>query len=167
MNQKRILKIALLQIAPGKTLEDNLEKGIEYCQKAKEKGADIALFPEMWSNGYNIYNRSVREWKKEAIPVDSAFVQAFGSLAKRLNMEVISEGVETKDQVDFLTEIDCHMVQGYYFSKPMPMQAYEAMWYSDLESARAEAAADNASETPEASETPVVPETAQPESAAE
>ena len=82
-------------------------------------------------------------------------------------MEVISEGVETKDQVDFLTEIDCHMVQGYYFSKPMPMHAYEAMWYSDLESARAEAAADNASETPEASETPVVPETAQPESAAE
>lgn len=88
MNQKRILKIALLQIAPGKTLEDNLEKGIEYCQKAKEKGADIALFPEMWSNGYNIYNRSVREWKKEAIPVDSAFVQAFGSLAKRLNMAI-------------------------------------------------------------------------------
>lgn len=88
MNQKRILKIALLQIAPGKTLEDNLEKGIVYCQKAKEKGADIALFPEMWSNGYNIYNRSVREWKKEAIPVDSAFVQSFGSLAKRLNMAI-------------------------------------------------------------------------------
>lgn len=42
----------------------------------------------MWSNGYNIYNRSVQEWKKEAIPVDSAFVQAFGSLAKRLNMAI-------------------------------------------------------------------------------
>lgn len=56
-----ILKIALLQIAPGKTLEENLEKGIECCKKAKEMGADIALFPEMWSNGYRIYDRPVKE----------------------------------------------------------------------------------------------------------
>ena len=48
------IKIALLQIAPCKTLEENLEKGISYCRKARESGADIALFPEMWSNGYNI-----------------------------------------------------------------------------------------------------------------
>ena len=88
MNQKGILKIALLQLAPGKTLEENLEKGMEYCRKAKEKGADIALFPEMWSNGYNIYNRDVQEWKKEAIPVDSDFIRSFGNLAKRLNMAV-------------------------------------------------------------------------------
>ena len=33
-----ILKIALLQIAPDKTLEENLEKGIECCKKAKEHG---------------------------------------------------------------------------------------------------------------------------------
>lgn len=51
-----ILKIALLQIAPCGTLRGNLEKGIKYCKKAKEMGADIALFPEMWSNGYNIYD---------------------------------------------------------------------------------------------------------------
>lgn len=57
-----ILKIALLQIAPDKTLEENLEKGIECCKKAKEMGADIALFPEMWSNGYRIYDRPVKEW---------------------------------------------------------------------------------------------------------
>lgn len=46
-----ILKIALLQIAPCGTLEGNLEKGIEYCRRAKALGADLALFPEMWSNG--------------------------------------------------------------------------------------------------------------------
>ena len=54
------LKIALLQIAPGQTRQDNLEKGISYCQKAKEMGADIALFPEMWSNDYGIYQRPVK-----------------------------------------------------------------------------------------------------------
>ena len=53
----RTLKIAPLQIAPCNTLEGNLEKGIASCRKAKKLGADIALFPEMWSNGYRIYDR--------------------------------------------------------------------------------------------------------------
>ena len=82
------LKIALLQIAPCKTLEENLEKGIVCCRKAKEKGADIALFPEMWSNGYNIYGRSFDEWKAEAISADSDFINTFGETAKELDMAV-------------------------------------------------------------------------------
>ena len=51
------LNIALLQITPRNTLQENLEKGIASCRQAKELGADIALFPEMWSNGYRIRNR--------------------------------------------------------------------------------------------------------------
>ncbi|MBO5143929.1 MAG: carbon-nitrogen hydrolase family protein [Lachnospiraceae bacterium] len=82
------IKIALLQIAPCKTLQENLEKGIQYCRKARESGADIALFPEMWSNGYHIYDRPVNEWKLEAIPVNSDFINTFGSLAKKLNMAI-------------------------------------------------------------------------------
>lgn len=83
-----LLKIALLQIEPCNTLNENLEKGIEWCRKAKKMGADIALFPEMWSNGYNIYNRPVEEWKAEAIPLDSDFVNAFAKLAKELDMAI-------------------------------------------------------------------------------
>lgn len=82
------LKIALLQIAPCKTLEENLKKGVSYCRRAKERGADIALFPEMWSNGYNIYDRPANEWKKEAILADSDFVNTFGGLAKELSMAI-------------------------------------------------------------------------------
>ena len=82
------LKIALLQISPHRTLEGNLEKGAASCRKAKELGADIALFPEMWSNGYNIYNRPVDRWKAEAIPAGSEFVNAFGALAGELNMAI-------------------------------------------------------------------------------
>ena len=88
MNTMETLKIALLQIAPCGTLEGNLEKGIEHCRKAKELGADIALFPEMWSNGYNIYGRPVDEWKAEAIFAGSDFVNAFGTLAKELDMAI-------------------------------------------------------------------------------
>lgn len=83
-----LLKIALLQIAPCGTLKDNLEKGIRYCRKAKEMGADIALFPEMWSNGYHIYDRPVEKWKADAISADSDFVNIFGSLAEELDMAI-------------------------------------------------------------------------------
>lgn len=83
-----ILKIGLLQITPCKNLNENLEKGIMDCKKAKEKGADIVLFPEMWSNGYNIYDRPVDEWKKDAISIDSDFINTFSRLAKQLNMAI-------------------------------------------------------------------------------
>lgn len=86
MNQE--LKIALLQIAPADTLQDNLQKGIDVCRKAKEMDADIALFPEMWSNGYRMDGRETEEWQKEAIPADHSFVNAFGELAKELDMAI-------------------------------------------------------------------------------
>ena len=82
------LKIALLQIAPGLTLEENLQKGLSACRQAHQMGADIALFPEMWSNGYRIYGRPVPEWTAEAIPADGPFVSAFGSLAQELGMAI-------------------------------------------------------------------------------
>ena len=83
-----LLKIALLQIAPCSTRKANLEKGIEYCRRAKELGADIALFPEMWSNGYGICGRTAEEWMREAVPADSDFVNAFGETARELEMAV-------------------------------------------------------------------------------
>ena len=48
------LKVALLQLLPEDTLNGNRQKGWEYCRKSKEMGADIALFPEMWSVSYHI-----------------------------------------------------------------------------------------------------------------
>lgn len=83
-----ILKIALLQIAPCETLEENMEKGIISCRKARAMGADIALFPEMWSNGYRIADRSPETWISEAVAADSNFVRAFGRLAEELEMAI-------------------------------------------------------------------------------
>jgi len=58
------LKVALLQLLPENALNKNLRKGMEYCRIAKDAGADIALFPEIWSVGYEIpVSRVVR--KKE------------------------------------------------------------------------------------------------------
>lgn len=83
-----LLRTALLQIAPCGSQEGNLKKGVEYCEKAKEMGAHIALFPEMWSCGYDICSRPFEEWKKEAVPADSSFVRTFGELARELSMAI-------------------------------------------------------------------------------
>ncbi len=85
---KMKLKIALLQISPTGSLYDNKIKGINACKKAKEMGADIALFPEMWSNGYDIYERPFCEWKKDAVNIKSDFVTDYKNAAKELNMAV-------------------------------------------------------------------------------
>ena len=82
------LKVALLQISPTGSLVGNMEKGEKYCCMAKEMGADIALFPEMFSNGYDIYERDAKEWKKDAIGSKSEFVESFGILAKKLDMAI-------------------------------------------------------------------------------
>lgn len=81
------IKIALLQIASAGTIEDNLKKGIEYCKRAKKQGADIALFPEMWSNGYDI-PEDIALLKNMAVPVHGEFVRAFADLAKELDMAI-------------------------------------------------------------------------------
>ena len=81
------LKVALLQIMPGATMEENLAKGQAYCRRAKEMGADIALFPEMWSNGYAI-PEDMDALRASATPADGAFVHAFGALAKELDMAI-------------------------------------------------------------------------------
>lgn len=82
-----MLNIALLQLLPGKTLQENLQKGIKACRSAKAAGADIALFPELWSNGYTVH-RDVEMLKADAIPADGAFAAAFGKLAAELDMAI-------------------------------------------------------------------------------
>lgn len=84
----RYLKIALLQIAPSGSLGANLEKGASACREAASRGADIALFPEMWSCGYDIYDRPAEVWKRDAISADSSFVNSFGELSRELNIAI-------------------------------------------------------------------------------
>ena len=83
-----IFKTALLQIAPTGTLEGNLEKGVNACREAARMGADIALFPEMFSCGYDIYERPVETWQKDAIEVESGFIKTFQNLALELDMAI-------------------------------------------------------------------------------
>lgn len=81
------IRVAFLQIASTGSADGNLEKGRIYCKKAKEQGADIALFPEMWSSGYQI-PENIDELKALAVPRDGDFVLTFQALAKELQMAI-------------------------------------------------------------------------------
>ena len=82
-----ILKIALLQLLPGKGLEEQFRIGKAACEKAKDMDADIALFPEMWSDGYAI-PQDETVMNELSISVESDFIQGFRNLAAELQMAI-------------------------------------------------------------------------------
>ena len=47
-----LLKVALLQMKPTGSIASNVEKDAHFCREARAMGADIAVFPEMWTTGY-------------------------------------------------------------------------------------------------------------------
>lgn len=81
------MKIALMQLLPAGSEAENRKKGAEWCRRAKETGADIALFPEMWSCGYS-FPQDTAALRAAATAADGDFVNSFGELAARLQMAV-------------------------------------------------------------------------------
>ena len=66
----------------------------------------------------------------EGIPTDrddTTIVTTIIAMARNMGLEVIAEGVETQDQCEFLRQQACDEYQGYYLSKPLPAQQFEAL----------------------------------------
>ncbi len=82
-----VLNIALLQLIPGKTLQENIDTGVSACRKAKEMGADIALFPEMWNVGYSI-PEDIALLKSTSVAENSTYTEVFKKLASELDMAI-------------------------------------------------------------------------------
>jgi N-carbamoylputrescine amidase len=89
----RVLKVALLQMtACGNDLAANQVKGEGFCRRARAMGADIALFPEMWSVGMTFFDphllRDRERWQAQAISQEHPFIVHFCRLARELNMAI-------------------------------------------------------------------------------
>ena len=64
-----------------------------------------------------------------------AIAQLIVSLSHAMNLSVIAEGVETEQQHDFLARIGCERFQGYLFSRPLPVEEFEKLWFPQIDPA--------------------------------
>lgn len=88
-----LLNIALLQMTScGTDQAANQAKGEAFCRQAKLLGADVALFPEMWSNGYADLDADRPDAQEaihaQAVGPEDSFVQHFRALAKELDLAI-------------------------------------------------------------------------------
>jgi EAL domain-containing protein (putative c-di-GMP-specific phosphodiesterase class I) len=71
-------------------------------------------------------------------PDDPGLTQAIVKLGKSLGLETIAEGIEQLEQLDALRQLGCHLGQGFYFSRPLPLERIEPL-LEQINSAAAEA----------------------------
>ena len=87
-----VIRVALLQLSAGVTVDENLRSGLAACREARANGADIALLPEVWSHGYALPNAddgaAAEAWRQTALREDSAFVCAFRELAAEIGLAI-------------------------------------------------------------------------------
>ena len=73
-------------------------------------------------------------------PTETAIVTAVISMAHSLNLIVVAEGVETRDEFDFLSNLGCDEAQGYYFSRPVAAASFAPLLFNAANSQRAASA---------------------------
>ncbi|KPA14896.1 membrane protein containing Diguanylate phosphodiesterase, predicted [Candidatus Magnetomorum sp. HK-1] len=108
---------------------------IEKLEKLKELGFMLAL--DDFGTGYSSL-AYLKKFNIDKLKIDKSFIQdlpednqscdivrAIISLANALKMSIIAEGAETKEQLDFLADLKCEAYQGYYYSKPVPVDEFE------------------------------------------
>ena len=118
-----------LEVTEGQMMS-NPEQSIRKLKRLSEMGIEIAI--DDFGTGYSSLSY-LKKLPLNKLKIDQSFVRdipddeedvaitkAIIALGKSLNLRLIAEGVETKEQKDFLLENNCHFIQGYYYSKPVP-----------------------------------------------
>lgn len=106
-----IFKIAILQLNSSNIISNNIIKGEKFCREAKKMNADLIVFPEMWSNGYEmlfdgyycdnkdkIKQSDIEKYYSNAVDLNSDFIKKFINLAKELEIAIAITFLEKKQQ---------------------------------------------------------------------
>lgn len=135
---RHALNPGLLQIEITETvMMEKVERVIPMLESLRALGVRIAM--DDFGTGYSSL-RYLRDLPLDTLKIDKSFithitheaadqaiVSAVISLASRLNIHVITEGVEEQSQIDWLTQAGCHTVQGYYYARSMPASELELL----------------------------------------
>ncbi|WP_245795363.1 sensor domain-containing protein [Thioalkalivibrio denitrificans] len=127
-----------LEITEGALIED-LGQTVATLNRLSELGASISIDDFGTGHSSLAYLKRlpvhVLKIDREFVdgighdPDDAAIAEAIIALSRTLRMEVVAEGVETREQATFLRERGCDLAQGYYISRPLPADAF-IEWFS-------------------------------------
>lgn len=116
----------------------DVDRQLELIERLRNYGFIVEM--DDFGSGYSSLNM-LKDIQVDILKIDMAFLRKSKDedrskkilhmiidLSKQLGMPVISEGVETKEQVDYLSDFGCDMFQGYYFAKPMDVSSFEKLY---------------------------------------
>ena len=125
---------------------DNAKRVLEVIRELRERGFEIEM--DDFGSGYSSLNM-LSAMPIDVLKMDMSFVrhieenetdlhlvQLILDIARYLNLRVVAEGVETDGQLTLLRDAGCDLVQGYYFSRPLPAMEYEALIEREIAAGR-------------------------------
>ena len=129
--ERRLLNLEITESA----YTENAEQLCDIIHRLREKGYEIEM--DDFGSGYSSLNM-LSSMPIDVLKMDRAFIQNIEhspkdfrlvelilDIARNLQVPVVAEGVETEKQLAMLRDAGCALVQGYYFSKPLPAEAFE------------------------------------------
>lgn len=128
--EHRLMKFEITESA----YMDDSSQLLDIIENLQKNGFKVLM--DDFGSGYSSLNM-LKDASVDILKIDMRFLESFGeesrgsnvldgiiSMAKVLNMQVVAEGVETLEQLNFLKNTGCDLIQGYYFSKPLPLDDY-------------------------------------------
>jgi diguanylate cyclase (GGDEF)-like protein len=123
------------------TIMSEMDSVIHKLKELSRKGVNIAI--DDFGTGYSSLSY-LHKLPIQTLKIDRAFIKELNmnnsgnsiintivAMAKGLDLNVIAEGVETQQQLDYLHEIDCHEAQGFLFGKPLPADVISQLLIQD------------------------------------
>ncbi len=116
---------------------------VKLINTMKKKGVRTSI--DDFGTGYSSLSL-LKNIKSDIVKLDKSFIDSIDtsdgadnivlssvvSMANKLNMEIIAEGVETKEQAEFLSSIGCYLIQGYLFERPVPAEKFQKYIETDF-----------------------------------
>lgn len=123
-----------IEVTEG-TLFEELEVSEQLVNELRNIGFNVLI--DDFGMGYSSISM-VKDINASELKIDKSFIDDMSEkgremtkyvikIAKIMNMKTVAEGVETKEQYEFLRNNDCDVIQGYYFAKPMSSEEFEAL----------------------------------------